>query len=158
MNRRSLLVSLLLISHGLIETNSDLLKKAGESLRKSTESIFVEVTQEKRLLRQSLEQEKQVLEQQQQDSQEADRAELEDLDTAIATTKVALSQAEHNELLAKKLTTLNELYQTLKDQYAVRHQIIAILDEHCSLLASYLDDPDFSKFKKDHKFKEYLIY
>ncbi len=60
--------------------------------------------------------------------------------------------------MAKKLAILNELYQTLKDQDLVRRQILCIIDEHCTVLSSYLDDHEFSKFKRDHKFKEYLIY
>jgi small-conductance mechanosensitive channel len=137
---------------------ADLLKKAGASLLRSSEKIFVEISEEKRTIREVLEKEKKILESIQQEYQDSGKVRLEEIDTDIAGVKVELSQAENNDLLATKLAILNELYQVLKDQYTVRQNSISILDEHSTLLGTYLDDADFGKFKKEHKFKEYLIY
>ncbi len=148
----------LIVSSSHLIGNTDLFKKAGASLRKSSEKIFVEVSEEKRAIREALEKEKKVLEGIQQEYQDSGKVRLEEIDTDIAVVKFELSQAENNDLLATKLAILNELYQVLKDQYVVRQHIITILEEHIALLDTYLGDADFSKFKKDHKFKEYLIY
>lgn len=138
--------------------SQSLLTKAGKSLRKQTENIFVEKTEEKRNLRTQLEQDKKTFVEQQIESDDVLRIQLEEVDAQIALLKVDVMEGETDERQSKKLTVLNELYQVLKDLQKIRAQIVTILEDHITLLTSYLDDSDFTKFKKEHKFKDYIVY
>src|SRR5689334_3731425 len=110
MKRLHTMIVVLILQLPTIMYGADLLKKAGASLRKSSEKIFVEVSEEKRTIREALEKEKKILEAIQQEYQDSGKVRLEEIDADIAVVKVELSQAENNDLLATKLAILNELY------------------------------------------------
>lgn len=136
----------------------DLLKEAGAKLRKPAENIFLDVVEEKRKVREQLEEDKKELAKDKQEFDEFIAVELEGVDKEIMRTKIALKKAPEDEFINKRLTIYNELYQVLKDLQKARDSISIIINEHIKLLDSYLDDTDFVAFKKEHKFKDYYIY
>lgn len=136
---------------------NDILQKANEKLIPSTQKIFLNVVDEKKTQQATLEQEKKDFEAQQKEFDELSATETKELDAIARRVKNELKQSP-SVLLEKTLTVLSELYQVLKDFKTIRTQIIDVIDEHIQLLTSYLNDYDFSKFKKEHKVKDYRIY
>lgn len=137
---------------------NDLLSQAGSTLRTAGEKIFVDVIEEKKQKRAELQKEKTTLEQATDKFQLDTSEQLQVLDQEITQVKTELRRNPVDDFFNKKLTILNELYQGIKDLQKAREELISILDEHIKLLSTYLEDTDFSRFKKDHKFKDYLIY
>ena len=84
--------------------------------------------------------------------------ETKEIDTIANRVKSELRQSPGDADLEKTLTILTELYQVLKNFKTVRIQIMDLIDEHIQLLTTYLNDLDFTKFKKEHKIKDYRVY
>jgi small-conductance mechanosensitive channel len=140
------------------EAVDDILNKVGVTLHKQSRKIFIDVREEKREQKVQLEQEKKVLEQSTAAFEENIHTQLQSVEAGIAQVKSALQRNPDDQFLNKKLSVLNELYQAYKDWQKEREQLIAIIDEHIKSLNTYLEDMDLAQFKKEHKFKDYLIY
>jgi len=148
----------LLTSVPLRSDAGDLLMQAGAKIRSAGDKIFVDVGEEKKQKRIELQQEKAKFEEENEKLLVDTNSRLAEVDREIETTKAALRRTPADEFLNKKVTILNELYQGIKDIQKSREQLVAMYDEHIKLLTSYIEDSTHSKFKKEHKFKDYLIY
>ncbi len=135
-----------------------MLQKANEKLIPSSQKIFLNVVDEKKTQQLTLEQEKKDLEAQQKEFEELFATETKEIDITTKRVRNQLKQSPGDSLLEKTLTVLAELYQVLKDFKTVRAQIIDLIDEHVQLLTNYVNDYEFTKFKKEHKVKDYRIY
>ncbi len=136
----------------------DLLQKASEKLIPSAQKIFLNVVDEKKNERLTLEQEKKDLESQQKEYEELFAVETKETDAITRRVKNELRQSPGDAVLEKTLAIVTELYQVLKNFKTVRAQIIDLIDEHVQLLTNYLNDFEFTKFKKEHKIKDYRVY
>ena len=137
---------------------SDLLQKASEKLIPSPQKIFLNAVDEKKNERLVFEQEKKDLETQQKEFDELFATETKEIDAITRRVKNELKQSPGDAVLEKTLTIVTELYQVLKNFKTVRAQIIDLIDEHIQLLTNYLNDYEFTKFKKEHKIKDYRVY
>jgi small-conductance mechanosensitive channel len=137
---------------------NDLLQKANEKLIPSAQKIFLNIVDEKKNEIATLEKEKKDLEAQQKEFEDLYAAETQEIDINTKRVKNELKQSPNNTLLEKILTVLAELYQVTKDFKTIRAQIVDLIDEHIQLLTNYVNDYEFSKFKKEYKVKDYRIY
>jgi small-conductance mechanosensitive channel len=136
----------------------DLMQKASEKLIPTSQKIFLNSIDEKKNARLNLEHEKKDLESQQKEDEELFAAETKEIDAIAKRVKLELKQSPGDTVLEKTLTIVTELYQVLKNFKTVRVQIIDLIDEHMQLITNYLNDPEFGKFKKEHKIKDYRVY
>jgi len=83
---------------------------------------------------------------------------IEEIKNLIISAERELTKNPDDDYLNKKLAILKETYQVLKETQRAREELISFITNFTKKLKKFLDDPDFSKFKKEYKLQERLYY
>lgn len=81
-----------------------------------------------------------------------------DAKNQIDLLSVQLETDTSNEFIKQKLVILNESYQMFNDIIRERDRFIRLLDELVVSLKKFLNDPDFTHFKRERNLSERLFY
>lgn len=154
MKKRLGLLFLLVVFHA---RGAELVKQVAQ-FHQGEQQIFKGVTAEREQLRTELIKEKEALVQGDQDFRKKIRTELDEIKGKQALLDAQLKTMPDDELVKRKLSVLDDLYQTLKDQQRAREQLLAILDDLIKLLTDYLDDPNFISYRKKQQLRDRVYY
>jgi len=83
---------------------------------------------------------------------------IEETKNLIVSTERELKKSPDDDFFNKKLAILKEAYQVLKETQRAREDLISFINNFINELKKFIDDPDFSKFKREYKLQERLYY
>lgn len=129
------------------------LEKVSKSFLPGTSSdqkkIFTTDVESKQEFLAKLQQEKNTLEEKVKEQTQALTTDLEETRSQIILAQDLFRKDPENELLKRKLASLNELYHLLKEIQQLWEQMIASVDQLIKLTSEYLQDYEFNAYKKE---------
>ncbi|MDP3889213.1 MAG: hypothetical protein Q8Q25_01565, partial [bacterium] len=155
--RSSLLLILALFAPVRCGMIVDKLEEAGQKLRQPVD-IFVGVIEEKKQQLATLQEQKNKLVQTEKNFFDATKKKIDVVDGKIKQVKSNLIKDPDDEFLNKIQFILSETYQVLQDVIRTREQLNSLLDDFIKQLTEYLQDPDFTTYKKTNKLIDRLYY
>lgn len=132
---------------------AELVKKVTQ-IQQGDQPIFKGVVAERQQLLDELVAEKNELMQGDAESRKKIRTELDD----VKNKQAELKTKPEDELIKRKNSVFDDLYQSLKDQQRAREQLLAIVDDLIKLLTDYLEDPNFVTYRKKQQLRERVYY
>ena len=161
MKKKVITISLLfLISvnvlHGglLLET----IEKTQKIIPTGEQPIFIGVIEKRQKQLEQVKKEKEEISKIKEEADPVIKGLLEEIKGLLNTIQNKLKEKPDDDYLKRKSTILNETFQTLKDVQRARKQLGGLLDDLIKLLQEFLNDPDFSTYKKEQKLQERLFY
>ncbi len=122
------------------------------------DQLFVSVVENRQKLFDKTQQEQDQLLKEKQASDQELRALADETKTQIDLVSKQAELEPANEFFKQKLVLLNESFQVFKDIIRDRDRLISLFDESMKSLREFLDDPDFTAFKKEQRLGERLFY
>jgi len=123
------------------------------------EKLFTTEIDEKKDVLKSLQEELAILKKKVEDFDKNVKMRLAEIATQINVIKSKIKKDPQNEeFLSSKLSTLNDLYQTLKDIQQAHRQIVDLVSDHIKMLQEYLEDPNFAGYLKEYSTEGRSIY
>ncbi len=129
----------------------------GIALPKS-ESLFVGHVENRQQQLEKLQTEREELFKIKQESEQELKTLAQEAKAHIDEISTQLKEKPDNDFLKQKQLLLGELYQIFRDLLRDRERTLLLLDDFIRSLQSFLDDPDFNSFKKEHRLGERLFY
>jgi small-conductance mechanosensitive channel len=124
----------------------------------ATESIFANVLmQEKVKQLKSLQEERDQIKEQHRQEVASIHTLLETLKSEMDHIKEQQYKRPEDDTLSQTSTILNETYQVVNDIQRIREKIVTLLGDFIKSLSAFIEDKDFSTFKKE-KLQDFLIY
>ena len=123
-----------------------------------SEQLFISVVENRQKLFDKAQQERDQLLKEKKVSDQELRSLADETKTQIDLVSKQAELEPANEFLKQNLVKLNESFQVFKDIIRDRDHQIALLDELMKGLREFLDDPDFTVFKKEQRLGERLFY
>ncbi len=151
MNKRIYLLLLLVISSSLSGDISIGLPIPGEK-------IFVGVAENRQKQLEKIQQKREQFQKEKQESENELKAIAEEIKGHIDQVEKQLESKPADEYFKQKQVLLNELYQIIRDILRERERVVQLLDEFVRDVQEFLNDPDFTSFKKEHRLSERLFY
>ena len=127
-------------------------------LPKTNEKLFVGVVENRQKQLDKLQQERDQLYKEKQETEPQLRAVAEEVKGQLDQVTKQLETKQDSEFLKQKQLFLNELYQVVRDIIRQREQLILLIDEFIRDIKDFLQDPDFTAFKKEYRLSERLFY
>lgn len=122
------------------------------------EKIFVGVVENRQKQLEKIERDREQFVKEKNDSEAELRSLSEEIKAQIDKTAKELEKDKESEFLKHKQQLLNDFYQIVRDIVRARERTIALFDDLIRDLKDFLDDPDFSSLKKEHRLSERLFY
>ncbi len=132
----------------------DSIEKAGKKLLgpvEQAQKIFPSAVEERQTRLAEVLKERQALEETNKAFLETTTRQLEEIKAQLDNIAASLKKEPEDEFLNKKLSILNEHYQTIKSLQQSREQFILLLDQHSAFLQEYLKDPNLKEYVKELK-------
>lgn len=127
-------------------------------LPKPGDQLFVSVVESRQRLLDRVQQEREQLLEERKKSDQPLRALADETKAQINLVSQQIEREPASEFLKQKLALLNESFQVFRDIIRERDRLISLFEEFIRALKAFLDDPDFSEFKKEQRLGERLFY
>ncbi|MGB8366913.1 MAG: hypothetical protein WCD44_01000, partial [Candidatus Babeliales bacterium] len=158
MNNRKRYALIILITSIWLNAYGGLIERFADIKLINSGKFFVDVQAEKEKQLKELESELTELTKSEKTISEELTQQIDEVKNFIISVERELNKNPEDDYLNKKLTILKETYQVLKETQRAREELISLITNFIKELKKFLDDPDFSKFKKEHKLQERLYY
>ncbi len=139
-------------------TYGGLVQRLADTKLINSSKFFVDVQAEKEKQLKELQNELATLTKSEKAVSEELNRHIEETKNLIILVEREFTKDPDDDYLNKKLAILKETYQVLKETQRAREELISFITNFIKELKKFLDDPDFSKFKKEYKLQERLYY
>jgi len=157
-NMKKYLIIVLLSSTWITLYGGGLIERLADSKLINSSKFFVDVQAEKEKQLKNLQNELDELTKSEKVVFEEINRDVEETKNLIISVEHELTKNPDDDFFNKKLAILKEIYQILKETERAREDLISFINNFIEELKKFLDDPDFSKFKKEYKLQERLYY
>ena len=156
MNTKRVISIVILITHMVSYGGGFVEKLRGTA--ENNQKLFIGVREEKQRQLTELQEEYTELLAGEKDFTTKINVSIQEIKTLITAVEIELQKSPDDEFLNKKQTILKETYQIFKDTQRAREDVISLIHDFIKQQRKFLDDPEFTAFRKEYKLQERLYY
>ena len=133
-------------------------KAAGVNLGPAGEQLFVDLAQEKKNQLQKVVEARNAAVEVHKKNAKAQTESIEETQNVINRLERTIQRYPNSSFFNKQLALQKELNQVLKDKPRVEEDLLALQESLITLLTQFIEDPEFTTFKKERRLEERVYY